>query len=70
MIGGSFVLSLGSGFEVLIFNIMNETESITATPAEIYGISLIVEMTICGFIIAPRMSEKIMIPSEIKNVVL
>src|SRR3972149_9133707 len=59
---GSFLSSLEKRLEEYA-NIAYETQIKRATPAAIYGMLLSVEITVCGFIIAPRTIAKTIIPT-------
>src|SRR3972149_1919415 len=59
---GSFLSSFEKRLEEYV-NIAYETQIKRAIPAAIYGTLLSVEVTVCGFMIAPRITAKIMIPN-------
>jgi len=59
---GSFLLSFEKPLEEYV-SIANAIQITRAMPTAIYGMLLGVEVRVCGFIIAPRITEKIMIPN-------
>ena len=66
---GSFLSSLEKRLEEYV-NITYAMQIKIATPAAIYGILLSVEIAVWGFMIAPKMTAKSMIPNVRKNVAL